>query len=287
LSEGMKLRYLNPKDIKIPDVRVTSYFDEELRGLFQHSIRELGIQEPILVAKDDSSWILVDGKNRLEEALLNGITSIPCAIMEISLSEVLLKNLTLNTLRGKVKPKEMLKVVNTLYEEYHMEIDEIASKSGLRRDHVEKLLSIARCTDRIIAALDENLISVSHAYEISQIEQPDVQERLLGQCLQYRLNVKDLHDIVQETKRILLQRRAERAEGGVKAQIEIPTARCELCEQNWPIKRVAGVNLCVGCYGIAQEAVREKIAELRIKSEAELEKQRARLAEATKSQQEE
>jgi len=287
LSEGMKLRYLNPKDIKIPDVRVTSYFDEELRGLFQHSIRELGIQEPILVAKDDSSWILVDGKNRLEEALLNGITSIPCAIMEISLSEVLLKNLTLNTLRGKVKPTEMLKVVNTLYEEYHMEIDEIASKSGLRRDHVEKLLSIARCTDRIIAALDENLISVSHAYEISQIEQPDVQERLLGQCLQYRLNVKDLHDIVQETKRILLQRRAERAEGGVKAQIEIPTARCELCEQNWPIKRVAGVNLCVGCYGIAQEAVREKIAELRIKSEAELEKQRARLAEATKSQQEE
>jgi len=281
LSEGMKLRYLNPKDIKIPDVRVTSYFDEELRGLFQHSIRELGIQEPILVAKDDSSWILVDGKNRLEEALLNGITSIPCAIMEISLSEVLLKNLTLNTLRGKVKPTEMLKVVNTLYEEYHMEIDEIASKSGLRRDHVEKLLSIARCTDRIIAALDENLISVSHAYEISQIEQPDVQERLLGQCLQYRLNVKDLHDIVQETKRILLQRRAERAEGGVKAPIEIPTARCELCEQNWPIKRVAGVNLCVGCYGIAQEAVREKIAELRIKSEAELEKQRARLAEAT------
>jgi len=287
LSEGMKLRYLNPKDIKIPDVRVTSYFDEELRGLFQHSIRELGIQEPILVAKDDSSWILVDGKNRLEEALLNGITSIPCAIMEISLSEVLLKNLTLNTLSGKVKTTEMLKVVNTLYEEYNMEIDEIASKSGLRRDHVEKLLSIARCTDRIIAALDENLISVSHAYEISQIEQPDVQERLLGQCLQYRLNVKDLHDIVQETKRILLQRRAERAEGGVKAPIEIPTARCELCEQNWPIKRVAGVNLCVGCYGIAQEAVREKIAELRIRSEAELEKQRARLAEATKSQQEE
>jgi len=158
LSEHMKLRYLNPKEIKIPDVRVTSYFDEELRGLFQHSIRELGIQEPILVAKDNSSWILIDGRNRLEEALLNGITSIPCAVVEASLSEVLLKNLTLNTLRGKVKPTEMLKVVKALHEEYHMEIDEIASRSGLRRDNVEKLISIERCTDRVIAALDENLI---------------------------------------------------------------------------------------------------------------------------------
>jgi len=282
----MKLRYLNPKEIKIPDVRVTSYFDEEVRGLFQHSVRELGIQEPILVAREDTTWILIDGRNRLEEALLNGLNQIPCAVVEASLSEVLLKNLTLNTLRGRVKPTEMLKVLNTLYSEYKNQIEEISSRSGLRRDHVEKLLSIAKCTDRVIAALDESLISVSHAYELSQVGEPEVQERLLGQCLQYRLNVRDLRDIVQETKRILTQKRAERAEGKPRAPIEIPTAVCELCEQQWPLKRVAGVNVCVGCYGIAQEAVRQKISELRIRAEAEREKQRARVAEAVKSDEE-
>jgi len=276
----MKIRNLNPIQIKIPQVRVTSYFDAETLELFKHSIREIGIQQPILCAFDGENYWVIDGKNRLEEARLNGMKTIPVAIVEADMKRILLKNLTINTLRGKVKPTEMLRVVHALVEEHGLSTDEVAQQSGLRRDYIEKLLSIAKCHEKVVAALDENLISVSHAYEISRVGDEGVQERLLGQVLSYRVNVRDLKDIVDETLRILAERERKTEARSPAAEVKIPTVKCNFCEQDWPLRRVAGFNLCISCYAIANEAIKQKLDEIRIQAQAERERQRAKLAEA-------
>lgn len=267
-QSSMKIVELDPRILKLPSVRVTSYFDSETLELFKHSVREVGVQQPLLVAYDGRDYWVIDGKNRLEEALLNGVEKVPCAVVKCGMKDVLLKNLTLNVLRGKVKPTEQLQVIAELNKTYGMSIDEISKASGLRRDHVEKLLSIARCSDKVITALDEGLISVSHAYEISRVDDRDVQERLLAQTITYRVSSKDLRDIVTETLKILRERREKPAEEAAPARVTIPTVRCEFCGQDWPVKRVAGVNVCMSCYSIAVEAVQHAIEQLK-KSAAE------------------
>ena len=192
------------------------------------------------------------------------------------MKEVMLQNLILNVARGRVKPTEMLQVVATLSEEYGMDADEIARLSGLRKDYIYKLLDIAKCDPEVIAALDDGKISVSHAAEIARVRDPDVQKRLLGITLQYRLPHKDLHEVVNETLQRLeaaKQKQQQEPEQNIAQPVEIPTVQCALCGQDWPVKKVSGVNLCIACYAIAQQAVQQQLQQLIQQAQAAREQQ--------------
>ncbi|MEM1518180.1 MAG: ParB/RepB/Spo0J family partition protein [Nitrososphaerota archaeon] len=274
-----RIVHLDPDKIEIPSVRVTSYFDEETRILFEESIEKVGIMQPLLVLQEGEKYILVDGFNRLQEAKLKGIKKVPCAVIEGTYKDVLLQNLSLNVLRGKVKPTEMMQVISELYNKHRMSLDEIAQLSGLKRDYIEKLLAISTCSEKVILALDDNLISVSHAYEISQVPDHDVQERLLTQTLTYRLSVKDLRDIVRETIKILKQRKEEKPTEVQVQEVKIPTVKCDLCGQEWPIKKVTGLTVCISCHSIALDAIRQKINEIAEAAKLERERQLKMLTE--------
>jgi ParB/RepB/Spo0J family partition protein len=281
-----RLAKLDPRIVKIPEVRVTSYFDDELKELFKHSIKEVGVQQPILVAFDGNDYWVIDGRNRLEEARLQGLSEIDAVVIKADMKTVLLKNLSLNVLRGKLKPTEMLQVVNELYSKYNMDIDTIARQSGLRRDYVEKLLSIAKCSPAVITALDEGKISVGHAFEISRVQDFEVQERLLAMTNAYNFTVKYLHDVVDETLKVLEERKKAPKAEKKKAEPKIPTAKCEFCGQEWPIRKVTSVTICVSCYGIAHEATHQKLEELKAQAQAAREAFKQQIAAAVPSDEE-
>ncbi|MEM4469072.1 MAG: ParB/RepB/Spo0J family partition protein [Candidatus Nezhaarchaeales archaeon] len=271
-----RLKSIPVDKILVPETRVTSFFDDETLQLFKESVKEVGIVQPLLVAFDGQNYILIDGYNRLMEAKAQGMKEVECVVIDADVKQVLLKNLSLNVLRGKVKPTQMLDVVRTLHKEFGMDVDSIARESGLRRDYVEKLLAISELSEDVIAMLDDGLLSVSHAYEISRVKDKDVQERLAAQVVKYRLSVKDLRDVVDKTLEILKARQERREEEKPKAKLEIATTTCDLCDQEWPIKKVRSLNICISCFGIATEAVKARIKELKEEAERarELEKQR-------------
>jgi len=276
----MRIVHLKPSQIKIPETRVYSYFEGELADLFKHSIKEMGIMQPILVLKDGDDYWLIDGYNRLQQAKAHNIDRIPAAVIEGSFKDVLLKNLSLNVLRGRIKPTEMLKVVDALYEKYGMDPDQIARESGLKRHYVEKLLKIRECSPKVIAALDDGLISVSHAVEIARVKDEEVQERLLAQTIAYRINVRDLHDIVDKTIELLNKPPEEEPVKPAEPVIEIPTVTCKLCGQEWPVKKCTSVTMCLSCFSIAYQAVREKLKELEAEAKAAREQELQKLKEA-------
>jgi len=237
-----------------------------MEQLLRDSVQTMGIMQPLLVMQDGENYLLVDGYNRLQQAKLANLKTVPCAVVEGDLKTVMLQNLGLNYMRGKVHPTEMLQVVSYLSENYGLSIDEIANQSGLRRDLVEKLLSISRCDPAVVAALDAGEITLTHAHEISRLPDHEAQKRLLNQVLIYKINTKDLREIVNETLRLLQQKQqkqqAEQAQETQAQPIQIPTVKCHLCEQEWPVRKVAGFNLCMQCYAIAQQAVQQHLQQL-------------------------
>jgi len=80
-SKRFKIKSISTDKIKIPEVRVSSIFDDETHSLFKESIRELGALQPILVAWDGEDYWLIDGLHRLEEYKLNNRKTIPAAVI--------------------------------------------------------------------------------------------------------------------------------------------------------------------------------------------------------------
>jgi ParB family chromosome partitioning protein len=269
-SSRPRIVNLDPNKISIPDVRVTSTWDPELLEMFKKDIEGSGIEQPLLLAKEGKTFWLVDGLHRLEEAKLQGLKRVPCVVREMGMRDVLLKNLKLNRLRGGTKASEMVRVMNELTSKHGLGIEDIVKETGFRRDYVEKLLETARAEAEVLEALDREEISVSHAWEISRVPNRDIQLRLLGQVFTYRLAAKDLHNVVNDTLEILHKRQQLEKKPSAPEPTAIPTVKCHLCENEWPIRKVVGINICMACYGIAHEAITKAKKEGRIPTQQQL-----------------
>jgi len=263
MHDKPRLREVDPAEIIVPDVRITADWDPELYNMFRDSVKEMGIQEPILCVEEQGKLILVDGLHRLQEAKLQGLRKVRAVIIPGTLKDAMLKNLVLNRLRGKTKTSELTRVVLHLLEKYQVSLEEL-SKTGLSRDYLEKILFIYnQAIPEVKRALDEERISVSHAALIAKVPKPESQKRLLVMVQTYNLKVDDLRDIVEETIRIL----NEQAKAQAQAPAPVPpppaedTVKCHLCEKERPISKVRGFNICIYCWAIAERAVRERLRE--------------------------
>jgi ParB-like chromosome segregation protein Spo0J len=250
-----RLAWVKTVDVKIPDIRVTSVWEPEMLSMFKASIKAMGIlDKPILIEEGIDLW-LVDGLHRLQEAQLASDPRIQVVIFPGTLKDVYLKNLALNRLHGKTKVSEMVLVVRKLEQDFKMDMEQISAQTGLKRDYVEKMMILGRVSDEVLRDLDAERIGVGHAAELARVEDRDVQERLLKQCKQYDITVKDLHDIVDQTLKILSDRKDKPP--GTAGPMPLPpsTVRCAFCDLDREVHKVKGFNVCQWCFSIALDAI--------------------------------
>jgi len=271
-----RLVWLRPSQIEVPDVRITAVWDPELLAMFKESIAAMGIRQPIIVVRDAGRYWLVDGKHRLDEAKLQNLRRVPAAVVDGGMRDVLLQNLVLNRLRGRVRPSEMVKVVNELHRRYGMSISEIARRTGLNKGYIDKMVACGTAELEVRAALDRGDIKVGHAYEISRVPNRDSQLRLLEMTLQYRLRVSDLHDVCVETIRLLKEHPPE--ERALLRRARPPptadTIMCHFCHRERPMPRVRGFNICMHCFAIAYDEVQRRLKEVELEEERLIERAR-------------
>jgi len=253
----MRIISLNPKDVQVPDVRVTSQWEPELLEMFRKSMKDMGMQSPIIVVEEAGKWILVDGLHRLEEAKLNDHPKIQAAVVRGSMKDVHLKNLVLNRLRGKTPPTQMAKVLIELQEKHNMNPGAIAQSIGFRREYVDQMLELGKAEPEVLTSLDQEEISVGVGWNIARIQDRDVQLRLLGQARMYRLSVKDMKDVVDETRLILEQREKASKEPPSPEPPKVHTVNCKLCGEAHLPAELAGVIACRRCYGLAYDHIQE------------------------------
>lgn len=275
----MQLEKINPFDIKVPPVRVTSSWDPDMLAMFKDSVKASGIEEPILLIKEKDEYWLVDGLHRLDEAKHLGMKTVDCVVHKGSLKEVHMKNLALNRLRGKTKASEMVAVIKELRETHKVPIEEIVKKTGFSQRYVDDMLAIGAAHREVWEALDAEEIGVGHAFQLSRITDGATQLRLLHQVRVYKVTIPDLKDIIDEAIRI----KAEMEKQGTNKQTITPprqrTATCQYCQGQFPPEQLAAVVTCQSCFGNFMGMVQQ------LKLEAEEERKRKE-AEAAKQVQE-
>lgn len=258
----MKLRRVDPKTIMIPEVRVTARFDEEKLAMFKESIKSTGQVAPIICVMVDGQFVLVDGVHRLNEAIKNKLPTIDVVVKDGDMVDVLTQNIFVDHLRGKTPPSEMRKVIEALYKEYSLGIEDIQKKTGLTRDYIEKLLIISELTPMCLEALDEERIGVGQAYELTKIKDPDRQEVVLQMCTANHWKIPALREFVKQTLAIVEQRQ----DAPVVTEPQAPAGvKCRFCGGEYAPNEVASLIMCHACQGIMFEAV---AMERRISQEA-------------------
>ena len=250
----MPTRRVNPKSIKIPAVRVTSAWNPEMLQIFKQSILTMGIVEPIICVARPDGLYLVDGLHRLQEAIANNQSSVEVVALEREEADVYLLNLTLNNLRGKTKLSEMVEVIGELWRTYNLDSDGIATKTGLPRDYIERLQTISQAHPALRAAVDEESIGITAAYEIARIPDPEIQERITYQQLQYRMPVARLREHIQAT--LLL---ASNPSSSLPGPLPTEPRRisCHFCHEEYELPHLSNPTMCIACYGTLVAAMQQ------------------------------
>jgi len=250
-------------------VRVTAQFDEDLFAQFQESLKEIGQVAPPIVYEVEGELVLCDGLHRIKEAIGNNTPSIDVAVLDGDMVDVLTKNIMVDHLRGKTPVSQMVKVIRALYQEYNLDSDKIREKTGLTRDYVEKLIKISTASQVVQDALDQGIIGVGHAFELSRLPFAIQQEELIAKHQVYRLSVKELKGFIDQVIKEMESQAAAPAEVQPGEPRPKPVYHCEGCKDEVDPRYLRPVMLCPNCFGDVW-----KLAKGREAAEAEVEENR-------------
>lgn len=263
----MKLLTVKPSEIKVPEVRVTAQFDEELYQQFKDSIKAVGRITPPICYEVGEELVLCDGLHRLQEAMANGEPTIDIVVIPGDMIDVLTKNIFLDHLRGKTRVSQMVTVIKTLYQEYNLDPDQIKEKTGLTRDYIEKLIKISQASPSVQQALDEGIIGVGHAGELARLPYAIQQEEIIAKQQVWRFTVKELHEQIDNVLREMQLIAAEGPPTAVTEPRPIATYHCEGCKQEVEPRYLRPVMLCPNCFGEVWRLARLRPAVEEVKSE--------------------
>jgi hypothetical protein len=256
-TQKPKLQHLDPKTLEIPAVRIDSAFEDDILAMFADDVKKTGIEDPLKIARCDGHLWVVDGRHRLEQALLNGFPTVPCIVREMDLKTIQMRNLVTNRLRGKTKTSEEIRVIGDLYTTHGVSIDEIVSKTGMRRERLETMILIAQAHPDILRELDKDTISVCHATQLIRLPEKDQQSKMLMLALQYHPKCDDLRGWVDSALETLREQAAAKASPAAAPVPPVPAAPCACCRNEFAIRDLAAPFLCRGCYATLISAHQE------------------------------
>lgn len=257
-DEKAKFRWIDPKLLKIPPVRITSVFDDETFAAFQADVEKVKIEDPLKIIDDGEDLWVVDGRHRRDEALLKGFQTVPCLVRKGSMVDVLLRNLVSDRLRGKTKASEEVLVIKELWEKYQIGIEKIVEKTGTPQERVEQLIQIGAAAPEVWEALDEGRIKVCQAFQLARIIERGPQVRMLQYILNVRTTCKDLKESVDESLRMIAEQGKEENRAEPIGPAPLPVAKCSICKLDHHVNEMLAPPLCKTCFAYAITAYDER-----------------------------
>lgn len=176
-------------------------FDEEALSELEHSIREFGLMQPIVVRQlDGDEYELVMGERRMRAAQRAELELIP-AIVRQTADEAMLRDALLENIhRVQLNPLEEAAAYQQLLEEFEVTHEELAGRIGRSRPVITntiRLLKLPLPVQRRVAA---GVLSAGHARALLSLEDANRQEELAGRIVAEGLSVRATEEAVTLTK---------------------------------------------------------------------------------------
>ena len=178
-----------------------THFEKEALLELAHSIKTLGVIQPITVRKlDEGKYQLISGERRLRASQAAQMESIPAYVRIANDQGMLEMALVENIQRSDLNAIEVALSYQRLMEECGLTQEEMGKRVGKNRASISNFIRLLNLPPEVQTAIQNKLISFGHARALSALNDEDIQIYILDKILEEGLSVRATEEMVKESK---------------------------------------------------------------------------------------
>ncbi|WP_370617022.1 ParB/RepB/Spo0J family partition protein [Mumia sp. Pv 4-285] len=172
-------------------------FDEDAMAELVHSIREVGLLQPVVVRTVGAdAYELVMGERRWRATKAAGLDVIPAIVRDTSDEDLLRDALLENLHRSQLNPLEEAAAYQQLLDDFGCTHDQLATRIGRSRPQISNTLRLLRLTPAVQRRVAAGVISAGHARALVSVTDSERQDRLAQRVVAEGLSVRALEELV-------------------------------------------------------------------------------------------
>lgn len=201
---GARLANLNPLDV-VPNAQQPrkEFREEELQELV-HSIREIGVLQPIVVRPipgaggTEPQYELIMGERRLRATKELGLATIPAIVKETPDDAMLRDALLENLHRAQLNALEEASAYQQLLADFGITQEQLAQRIGRSRPQITNTIRLLRLPSPVQRRVAAGVLSAGHARAILAAPDAEAMEYLAEKIVNEDLSVRAAEAIAQQ-----------------------------------------------------------------------------------------
>ncbi|MBA2955062.1 ParB/RepB/Spo0J family partition protein [Nocardioides sp. MAH-18] len=183
--------------IRPNDAQPRQVFDEEAMEELVHSVREIGVLQPVVVRRrGPEDYELVMGERRWRATRAAGRDVIPAIIRETDDVDMLRDALLENLHRSQLNPLEEAAAYRQMLDDFECTHEELADRIGRSRPQISNTLRLLKLSPSVQRRVAAGILSAGHARALLAVGDPEVQDRLAARVIAEGISVRGLEEIV-------------------------------------------------------------------------------------------
>jgi ParB family transcriptional regulator, chromosome partitioning protein len=198
---GLRFAELPVSSIRPNPRQPRQVFDEEALAELVHSVREIGVLQPVVVRPVTEpgatvAYELVMGERRWRAVQQAGLDTIPAIIRDTSDDDLLRDALLENLHRADLNPLEEAAAYQQLLDDFGCTHEELATRIGRSRPQISNTLRLLKLPPSVQRRVAAGVLSAGHARALLGLEDAESMERLSGRIVAEGLSVRAVEEVV-------------------------------------------------------------------------------------------
>ncbi|WP_347109044.1 ParB/RepB/Spo0J family partition protein [Paenarthrobacter sp. S56] len=177
-----------------------SVFDEDDMAELVHSVKEIGVLQPIVVRtsteKGGEPYELVMGERRWRAVQAAGLETIPAIVRDTTDDDLLRDALLENLHRSQLNPLEEAAAYQQLLEDFGTTHEQLADRIGRSRPQVSNTLRLLKLPPLVQRRVAANVLSAGHARALLSLPDAAAMERLAQKIVAEGMSVRATEEAV-------------------------------------------------------------------------------------------
>lgn len=195
-----KILYLPIDQIKANPFQPREDFDLQSMEELVQSIKEKGVIQPVLVRQQGEYYELIAGERRLRAANSLNLKEIPAIVKDVNDCDSLELALIENIQRQDLNAIEEAHAYQYLIEKFQFTQEKVSEVLGKARVTITNTLRLLKLPLEIQDEMKKERISFAHGRALLEIEDENLQRRLVQEVISKGLSVRELESLIK-TKR--------------------------------------------------------------------------------------
>lgn len=172
-------------------------FDEDAMAELAHSVREVGLLQPIVVRQlAPQRYELIMGERRLRAARQAGHETVPAIVRSTDDVDLLRDALLENLHRASLNPLEEAAAYDQLLQDFGCTHEVLADRIGRSRSQVSNTLRLLKLPPVVQRRVAAGVLSAGHARALLALEDTGAQDRLATRIVAEGLSVRAVEELV-------------------------------------------------------------------------------------------